>query len=299
MRVAPDDVDVNIHPAKSEVRFRNPNYIFDLVRYAVRGALSRTTAPPQAAYPKAPAGPNHLQPYMALNEPASAYGVCGRQEEKAGLLFKEEDIIDVKNPEFLGLVIVGQLWGEFIVAHTPGGGGEAYLIDQHGAAERCAFEKLKKMYASGTVPSQALLLPERFETTPEEKEAVLGASQYLSAFGFEIMPFGHSTGSGGETFLIRTAPCLLSGRASAGLIKDLAQELSSFGGSSRVEERIDGALMRIACHSVIRGPRPLAKEEAAALLTDMARIDFSGHCPHGRPVVKRIPRGEIEAIFGR
>lgn len=189
--------------------------------------------------------------------------------------------------------------GEFIVAHTPERDGEAYIIDQHGAAERCAFEELKKRFSSGNIRNQTLLLPERIETTPDEKEEVLKYSEHLSRMGFDIMAFGPSLSAGGETFLIKSVPDILSSRSSAGLIKDLCQELSSFGGSSRVEERIESALMRIACHSVVRGPRPLAREEAAALLKGLAKIDFAGHCPHGRPIVKRIKRSDLEAFFMR
>src|SRR3989337_4077519 len=112
--------------------------------------------------------------------------------------------------------------------------------------------------------------------------------------GFELMPFGPSLNAGGETFLIRSVPDILSSRSSTGLIKDLVQELSAYGGSSRVEERIESALMRIACHSVIRGPRPLAREEAAAILKGLSKIDFAGHCPHGRPIIKGVKRGGRE-----
>ncbi|MEK7773007.1 MAG: DNA mismatch repair protein MutL, partial [Deltaproteobacteria bacterium] len=104
---------------------------------------------------------------------------------------------------------------------------------------------------------------------------------------------------GGETFLIKAAPEILSSGSAASLIKDLAGELSGFGGSVRVEERIEGCLMRIACHSVVRGRRVLTKEEGMALLRELSETDFAGYCPHGRPVVRKFDRGEIEAMFKR
>ena len=295
LAVPPQDVDVNIHPAKSEVRFRNQAWIFDLVRYGIRDALAKASAAPAAAYSKRPAFSAAARP-SSLGESTTAYSPSA---EAVQLELREEADEAVINPEFLDLQVIGQLWGEFIVAQTPERAGVAYIIDQHGAAERCAFEELKIRFCAGSIRSQALLLPERIETTPEEKEEVLKASEYLSRMGFELMPFGPSIVAGGETFLIKSVPDILSSRSSTGLIKDLAQELSAFGGSSRIEERIESALMRIACHSVIRGPRPLAREEAAAILKGLSKIDFAGHCPHGRPIIKRIKRSELEAFFLR
>lgn len=307
LKVPPEDVDVNIHPAKSEVRFRNLSFVYDLVRFGVRDSLSSKARPASGETAEDRAGYRKAFTYKkqewqgraeALNEPAASYAASERPVQ-LGLAQDTGETEGVKNPEFLSLEVIGQLWGEFIVAQGAEDGGAAYLIDQHGAAERCAFEALKKRLASGSVRSQALLLPERIETTPGEKETVLKALEYLSEMGFELMPFGPSVKAGGETFLLKSVPDLLAGRSSASLIKDMAEELSSQGGSSRAEERIESVLMRIACHSVIRGPRPLRKEEAQALLKDLASVDFAGHCPHGRPVVKRLSRKEIESFFGR
>jgi len=290
--VAPEDVDVNIHPAKNEVRFKSPRFIYDCVKSAVRGALSsRSTAPAAPANPvsyssaaigfKSPAGEAH-----------SSYGA----PRMAPLEFTEERGKAI-NPEFLSLTTVGQLWGEFLIAENPV--GEFYIIDAHGAAERAAFEKLKKRYGESEVRRQMLLLPERFETTPEEKDAVEGSLEELSRLGFEVVDFGPSVKLGGATFLIKAVPDLLSSRSSASLIKDIAAELAASAGSSRAEARIEEVLMRIACHSVIRGPRTLTREEGNALLRELSGIDFAAHCPHGRPVVKKFLRSEIEAMFKR
>lgn len=298
LRTPPEDVDVNIHPAKSEVRFKNPKYIYDLVRFgvgrALGGAHSRGASQAAARSMAAPIGADIKN--RAMEAGAGWPGDRPSPAEAPSLGFARIEVPEALNPEFLGLRIVGQLWGEFLVAESAE--GVAYLIDQHGAAERCAFERLKKAYFSDKVRSQALLLPERIDATPDESEALKKAMEALSRMGFELEPFGPSA-SGGESYLIRSVPDVISSMSARQLIKDLAEELSGMGGSSRLDERIEASLMRVACHSVIRGRRPLNAEEGQALLKELSKVDFSGHCPHGRPVVKRITRGEIESAFKR
>jgi DNA mismatch repair protein MutL len=299
LKVPPEDVDVNIHPTKSEVRFRKTSYIYDLVKYAIRGATTSHSARP-ISYDRPQSfrssGPQMQRPFLA--ETGVPYNSSAPVESPLSFQFEEADN-DTKNPEFLNLTVIGQLWGEFLIAETPERDGTIYIIDQHGAAERCAYERLKEAFASGTVRSQALLLPEQFETTPDEKEEVQRALPSLMDLGFEVVAFGPSIKSGGETFLVKSVPDILSGRACDHLVKDLAQETADYGGSSKIDEKIEAALMRIACHSVIRGAKELSREQGQALLKDLSKVDFAGHCPHGRPVVKRISRGELEAMFKR
>ncbi|MBI5888687.1 MAG: DNA mismatch repair endonuclease MutL [Deltaproteobacteria bacterium] len=304
IRISPEDVDVNIHPAKSEVRFKSPGFVYDIVKAAVRGALGMGAAP--AAFPYAPIGRMSGWTQAAgahAGERPAAYG--GLREAEDGLPFFNEAASggaqEVKNPEFLGLRAVGQLWAEFLIAESPSGANAFfYVIDQHGAEERSAFERLKRAVCGGAALNrQMLLVPERIETTPEEKDALSAAMEHLGRFGFELTPFGPSIKEGGETFLIRSVPDMLASRSCANLLKDIAEELSDESASSRLEDRIEAALMRIACHSVIRGARPLEQAEADALVGKLAYIDFAGFCPHGRPVVKKFLRKEIEAVFKR
>lgn len=289
-----EDVDINIHPAKSEVRFRSQKYVFDLFKSAIRSTLSRAAVKhvlnsAQAEYLSEPAAPASR---VFASEAAHPFP-AGQ-----AALFSQKGVEAAVNPEFLRLEPVGQLWGEFLIAESTECGGEFYIIDQHGAAERAAFERLKKTYLDGAdLGSQMLLIPERVETAPEEAEEINGALSYFKSLGFEVMPFGPGK-SGGETFLIKAVPELLASKGSAALIKDIAHELTE-GGSSRAEQRIESVLMRIACHSVIRGPRPLTKEEGRALLKAMSGIDFAHYCPHGRPVAKKFTRSDIETFFKR
>ncbi|MFZ3071859.1 MAG: DNA mismatch repair protein MutL, partial [Thermodesulfobacteriota bacterium] len=193
--------------------------------------------------------------------------------------------------------IIGQLWGEFLVIEKD---DEFWVIDQHGAAERARFERLKTLYYNEKgISSQYLLLPERIETNPEEKETLLHVTPHLKRLGFEMEVFGHSVSKGGETFLLKAVPDILSGIDNSMLVMELVEELTLLEGSERVNEKIESVLMRIACHGVIRGARILSDVEARALVMDISNVDFSSYCPHGRPVVKKFTRLDIEAMFGR
>ncbi|MBI5886974.1 MAG: DNA mismatch repair endonuclease MutL [Deltaproteobacteria bacterium] len=313
--VDPADVDVNIHPAKTEVRFKDQRFVYDAVKAGVAGALAAVGRSGRAVYPVGGSvgdgqyanDPSHLQRAgqgvidnagfvskgQARLNPPGLDGV--RPGARGGV-----EVEAVADTRLLELDTVGQLWGEFLIAASTLGGGEFYIIDQHGAAERCAYERLKKdWYGVERVASQALLLPERVETTPEEAAALNVALERIERLGFEVVPFGLAPKLGGETFLIKSVPDILAGRGAGSVIKDLATEFADSDGSRKLEDRIDSALMRVACHSVIRGPRPLTREEGNALLRSLAKVDFAGWCPHGRPVIKRYTRAEVEAFFKR
>lgn len=302
LRVPAGDVDVNIHPAKSEVRFKNPAGVFSLVRNAVNKALSEGTAAGERVFygkPLARSGPAAGRPAASLQEAGGLYAAAQTEKIKLPATDGKTGGGDViKNPELMGLEIIGQVWDEFLLAQSEeSGDGTFYIIDQHGAAERAAFERLKTAFFASGIKAQGLLLPERVETTPDERDAVSAAMAGLERLGFEITPFGPSTSSGGETFLIKSVPDILSSKRTGPLVKDLAGEISAYGGSGRIEERIEAVLMTIACHSVIRGARKLTAEEGRALLKDLAAVDFAGYCPHGRPVIQKISRNELYAMF--
>ncbi len=300
IKIPPEDVDVNIHPTKAEVRFKDNRLVYEAVKDAVRTALSKGSPAPIVYDYKARAEAIG-QPFASEDHQAWGEASKGAYEPFHDMALDFQSRVstkDVINPQFLGLEVVGQLWGEFLIAQS--GNSEFFIIDQHGASERIAYEALKARLSGSESPrSQALLLPERVETTPNEAQALYDSIASLERLGFEITPFGPSARYGGETFLIRAVPDLLSGRGVADLIKALADEISDVGGSAKAVLAMDERLMRIACHAVVRGRRVLTKEEGEALLNDLARVDFAAHCPHGRLVVKRYTRSEIEAMFGR
>jgi DNA mismatch repair protein MutL len=331
VEMPPEEVDVNVHPAKTEVRFRDNSFIYHLVKGTVRRAVGgEGTSLPDGVFEKgspqggggSPKGRGgHVKSPLYLVDCAGGKssprvgeaGVAWNDRNSFSAFSEEEAEIEKKqgqkglgsvnsvaatiNPDLSEMDIVGQLWGEFLIVQRS---EDFFVIDQHGAAERVRFEELRKSYFRGeNISSQYLLIPERIETTPEESVALAESAAHLRRMGFEVEPFGPSAKFGGETFLIKAVPEILAGRPAAVLVQELAAELAEIGGSQKLESIIEAALMTVACHSVIRGPRGLSDDEARALLCQISRVDFSGYCPHGRPVVKKFTRAEIEAVFKR
>ena len=318
--VSPADVDINVHPAKSEVRFRLPVEVYREVSRAISdafrsGSLSRGSQSSEVREVREVSGEygggyrsrgDSFRPpgggsggyggYSGYGDygahggdTTGASGLDGEPSER--LLPFTSQSGDAKNPLFLDMEVVGQLWGEYLICSRA---DEFYIIDQHAAAERVLFEKLKgEYYADGVTSSQLLLVPEVIELSPVEHEFFANLLPFLTRLGFTIEPFG------GTTFIVKAIPTILSGKRCHSLIKDLVEEMATIGVSARIEERIEEILQRIACHGVIRGPRDLPREEAKSLLAQMSETDLSSHCPHGRPSVKVFSKSDIEVMFKR
>ena len=304
VKIAPQSVDVNVHPSKCEARFRNQREVYEIVNRGIEDALKASSVPFAGLNPEFETRPykdstlaervrdNHLY-YGSNAQPCydKQYGTDYSQKPP----LQQTDVVESLNETeglFTGdLEIIGQLWKEYILCERD---GEFYMVDQHAAAERIAFERLKREYSANCrVPSQMLLIPQSVDLSLQEMDTVGESLKAMAVIGFDIEPFG------GSAFIIRAVPEILAGTDCRGLIKDLVSELTDYVISFRIDDKLEDIFMRIACHSVIRGKRALSREEAKALLRGLSQADFSGNCPHGRPVVKGISRIEIEKMFKR
>jgi DNA mismatch repair protein MutL len=287
--VEPSEVDVNVHPAKTWVRFRRPRVLHGVVLEAVRAALRQMDAAPAglsawlAGEETGPAG---------LGGPSSLGGAAGPPSWAAGdlaqtALFREGEA-GYRGEPFFGRV-VGQIEDTFIVAHTA---DEVFFVDQHVAHERVLFERLRGELESGALASQELLFPLPLELSPARRRALERTNPELTRLGFVLEGFG------GNALLLRAVPSLLRAGDLPRLADELAQEVDEDAGqgSSPVLDRL---LAFVACRAAIKAHQALALEEMAQVLSDLAVTATPYYCPHGRPIVSRIALGEIKRELRR
>jgi len=304
------DVDVNVHPQKLEVRFARAQEVYAAVRHVVGAAIARApwlrtagNAGPLRTFTQPPrfetAGAAGARPVragagaMALSRSAqAALPLRARDAEDAGA---RTDALDDAPPWqrqqfFAGLNYVGQVHRTYLVCEAA---DELILIDQHAAHERVAYARLRAAHARRQMPRQQLLFPIPIEVG-EAAAAALEADDVLGALGFEV------TRQGTNAILLRAVPEPLKDADPKPLIRDLLTDLAD-GTPLRDGEldRVDHLLATIACHSVVRAGDVLGRPEALALLGQLDAVDLRSHCPHGRPVLLRLPLGEIERRFGR
>ncbi len=301
LTVPADEVDVNVHPAKTELRFRDPAAI----RALVIGTLGRTlaggagiAAPRPALHPLLPSRPAlHLVP-PSSRHPARP----GLAEAQLGFAPGAPTARTVPNPapeppsvEAFPLgAPVAQVLDTYVIAVA--GDGSLVLVDQHAAHERLTHEALAAQYRSGGVRSQALLLPAVVDMPPGDAARLLAHAEALAALGLELESFG------GGAVLVRAVPALLTtGGApdAAALLRDLTDELAESGETTALDVRIDAVIARLACHGSIRAGRRLGAAEMDALLRQMEATPRAATCSHGRPTYLKLSRAEIERLFGR
>jgi DNA mismatch repair protein MutL len=271
----PEEVDVNIHPAKSEVKFRNESEVFKAVQKAVRQALVAQMPVPRIEEVAAPyaAPPSYRQQLWTLPRP----------EERR--VTKPEATLPLA-ASLPVLRVVGQVMGCYIVAEGPDG---LYLIDQHAAHERIRFDKVKQQRAQRSVEVQGLLEPATFEVTPRQAEILKSCLDNLAEFGFSLEPFGE------RTYLVRAVPVMVSGDNWAGMLRELLDTLSGET-RSKWEERI---VASIACHGAVRSGQALSDDEMRALVRQLEQTANPHTCPHGRPTIIRLSTAQLEKEFGR
>jgi DNA mismatch repair protein MutL len=191
---------------------------------------------------------------------------------------------------FARLRLIGQFHNSYLVLED---GDDLLLIDQHAAHERIGFERLRAQLRNGEIPRQALLFPKVFRLDFGAAAQLQAHLEELSRFGFEVEPFG------GLDFALKGLPQGVDESAGEALVKDVAAEIAAHGASSLAEDAIDRILILLACHGMVRANQRLAPVEMQSLLRELDQVDFKTHCPHGRPVLQRLPLGEVERLFKR
>ncbi|MFN3525145.1 MAG: DNA mismatch repair endonuclease MutL [Paracoccus sp. (in: a-proteobacteria)] len=301
----PQLVDVNVHPAKAEVRFRDPQTARGLVvsalRHAMAGAGHRASATlgqataqafqpePQSAHSpyraQHPSGPA-IRAAFEAQAPAPLLD-AGFAESAASARFEAAGDAPVTAP--LGAARA-QIHENYIIAQTEDG---MIIVDQHAAHERLVYERLKAQAETRSVTTQALLIPEIVTLPDADATMILSLTDDLTALGLVIEPFGPGA------IAIREVPAALPRLDGAALIRDILDDLADQGASDRLRGRIDAVLSSMACHGSVRSGRRMNADEMNALLREMERTPRSGQCNHGRPTWVKLQLSDIERLFGR
>jgi DNA mismatch repair protein MutL len=302
----PTRVDVNVHPAKAEVRFREPGIARGLIVSGLRHALaegghraSSTVAGltlgamrPEPMAPRLWQGERPmaatLDRSLAIQAPfAPGFAEASARFEQAA----EPPKADEEGPPSYPLGAArAQVHENYIIAQTATG---IVIVDQHAAHERLVYERLKAQRAERGVAAQALLIPEIVDLSAGDAALILDHAEALDGLGLSIEPFG------GTAVAVRATPSILGPVSAAGLLHDILDELADQGESRTLAARIDAILSRMACHGSIRSGRQMRVEEMNALLREMEATPLSGQCNHGRPTYVELKLSDIERLFGR
>jgi DNA mismatch repair protein MutL len=314
--LSPSDVDVNVHPAKTEVRFRDATLVRGLIVGALSHALagaghraSTTTAQGVLHAARAYEAPqpflrSSLQSWGAAEEriaPGDFMAPSGRVETGSPMFAEASPDLEAaihqavnQDPEDARFFPLGaaraQVHETYIVSQTEDG---IVIVDQHAAHERLVYERMKQMLSHGGVRRQALLIPEVVELGPAEAESVAARAEELAQLGLVIEPFGPGA------ILVRETPALLGHTDAAGLLRDLVDDIAELGEAHALKERLEEVCSSMACRGSVRAGRRLTAEEMNALLRQMEATPFSGQCNHGRPTYVELKLSDIEKLFGR
>jgi DNA mismatch repair protein MutL len=302
LHVPLEDVDVNVHPAKTEVRFRDPAAVRGLIvgglRHALDEAGHRSAAHEQSAAPVMWTNSSHSldsgNPAFAFAEGSGTPAFAGVTEERR--LFDHApaaraEAATAPVPRFPLGVARGQVAATYIVAEAEDG---LVIVDQHAAHERLVLERMRRASGEGAaVAPQVLLIPEVVELDEPDCDRLEAAIPDLAALGLEVERFGPAA------MLVRATPAPLGATDARGLLIDLAAELAELGQALSLRDRLDHVSATIACHGSVRAGRILSVAEMNALLREMEVTPRSGQCNHGRPTWVKLGHGEIEKLFGR
>ncbi|MDF2692828.1 MAG: mismatch repair protein MutL [Labilithrix sp.] len=310
----PELVDINVHPQKAEVRFTDARGVFDGITRELHGQLAHAFGLPELSNPFAQqrfAAPSLKPLDQIVSAPPSTLAASlftaptlqppttlPRPELPPALLPEGNLFIAEAPPSstlwsrpglYATLRFVGQMRGMFLVCEGEDG---LYVLDQHAAAERVTFDRLRRAHAARTVATQRLLVPDVVELPPSDVAVLEEHAEEVARVGVEVRAVGDGA------VAVHAVPALLVRAEPARVVRDLASELSRAGGRA-FGGAIDLVLATMACHGSIRAGDAISPEEARALLAALDGVDFAGHCPHGRPVVMRLAWSELERRVGR
>ena len=289
----PAEIDVNVHPAKAEVRFRNAALVRGLIVGALRHALAEAGQRSSTTIGAAALAALRPEPGVEI-APRFALGL-GRPPvlAESGNAFLAPHGPGAVEPEAADAPLGtarAQLHGTYILAETAEG---IVLVDQHAAHERLVYERMKEALGRHGVARQVLLLPEIVELDPALTDRLAARADQLAEFGLVLEAFGHGA------VIVREVPALVPGLDIRALVRDLADELSEWGDALSLQERVESVCGTLACHSSVRAGRRLTQPEMDALLRQMEATPNSGQCNHGRPTYVTLALSDLERLFGR
>ncbi len=309
----PHEVDVNVHPAKTEVRFREPGVVRQLIVSGIRHVLEEaghraSAAGGSAAFEamvarssvnSAGASNAYAQPYRPPRPGGHANGFAEAMQAPFDVTEapSAQSVVDELPPTETGGLqshplgaARAQVHENYIIAQTE---NSVVIVDQHAAHERLVYQKLKETLGAGEVPTQGLLIPEIVSLDSDDIDLLEAARDELSRLGLVIDRFGV------DAIAVREIPALLGKTDIKGLINDLASELRSEGSGQVLQDRLDAVCSTMACHGSVRSGRRLTSQEMNALLRDMEATPGSGQCNHGRPTYIELQLSDIEKLFSR
>jgi DNA mismatch repair protein MutL len=305
----PDAVDVNVHPTKAEVRFREQSMVHEMVRHALGDALGKGPAPEltlrttdvmpgrpmQPSIPGALHGgsfPSRWAPPTTVHDDGSPRGFTTTVQDAGSTAVRGEGSTAVQGggSAVRPMIALGQFRDTFIIAMDDEG---LCIIDQHVAHERVLFERIMEKLTSESLESQRLLIPAVLDLPAADRAALVGKTEALARFGFEIEEFG------GDSVKVTAMPALLPVNECETALRALAEDLEGLDRGLRLEDALKQIAATTACHAAVKAHYPLTLEKMHHILEELRATAYSTVCPHGRPVMLRITRREIEKNFDR